>query len=186
MLKEELRLDYLRFRQELAEEGLTEASKRISETCLELPVWDKSLFHLFLTVSEKREIDTSFLKALLRKKGKRIAVPKMAPNRSLHHFLLTDDSQLSPNRWGIPEPIDGERVLPEAIEVVFVPLLAFDEKGYRVGYGGGYYDRFLGQCRKDVITVGLSFFGAVQEISDLHAGDVPLDYVVCAGQIYAF
>ena len=186
MLKKELRLDYLRYRQELTEEGLSEASKRIAQTCLELPVWDKNLFHIFLTVPEKREVDTSFLTALLRRQGKQIAVPKMAPQGSLTHILLSDDTLLSPNRWGILEPAEGESVSPGAIEVVFVPLLAFDEKGNRVGYGGGYYDRFLGQCRKDTIAVGLSFFGPVKEISDLHAGDVPLHYVVCPEQIYAF
>ena len=186
MLKKELRLDYLRFRQELTEEGLSEASKRLAENCLQLPLWDKTLFHVFLSVREKREADTSFLIALLRERGKQIAVPKMASGGSLKHLLLTDTTPVSPNRWGIPEPSEGEEVMPEAIDVVFVPLLAFDEKGYRVGYGGGYYDRFLSQCREDVVSVGLSFFGPVREISDLHPGDVPLRYVVCPERVYAF
>lgn len=186
MLKKELRLDYLRFRQKLTEESLTEASKCIAENCLQLPLWDKTLFHIFLSVRQKREVDTSFLIGLLRERGKQIAVPKMTSGGSLAHLLLGDATRLSVNRWGIPEPTEGQAVLPEAIDVVFVPLLAFDEKGYRVGYGGGYYDRFLSQCRKDVVSVGLSFFGPVHEISDLHPGDVPLNYVVCPERVYAF
>ena len=186
MLKKKLRLDYLRFRNELTEEGLSEASKRIAENSLRLPIWDKNLFHVFLSVHEKREADTSFLIALLRERGKQIAVPKMASAGSLKHLLLTDTTPVSLNRWGIPEPVKGKEVKPEAIDVVFVPLLAFDEKGYRVGYGGGYYDRFLSQCREDVVSVGLSFFGPVREISDLHPGDVPLTYVVCPERVYAF
>ena len=186
MLKKELRLDYQRFRQNLTEESLSEASKCIAENCLKLPVWDKTLFHLFLSVPEKREVDTSFLIGVLRERGKQIAVPKMTSGGSLTHLLLSDATQLSVNRWGIPEPTEGQAVRPETIDVVFVPLLAFDQKGYRVGYGGGYYDRFLQQCRKDVVSVGLSFFGPVREISDLHPGDVPVNYVVCPERVYAF
>ena len=186
MLKKELRSDYLRFRHELTGEGLTEASKRIAENCLQLPVWGKSLFHIYLSVIEKREVNTSFLIHLLREKGKQIAVPKMTSQGTLTHLLLTEATQVSVNRWGIPEPTEGEVVMPGAIDVVFVPLLAFDEKGYRVGYGGGYYDRFLSECSEDMVSVGLSFFGPVREISDLHPGDVPLTYVVCPERVYAF
>lgn len=186
MLKKKLRLDYLRFRHELTEEGLSQASRRIAENCLRLPIGDKALFHVFLAVAEKREVDTSFLIRHLRERGKQIAVPKMAPGGTLTHILLTETTPVSVNRWGIPEPTEGQMAMPEAIDVVFVPLLAFDEKGYRVGYGGGYYDRFLSQCREDVVTVGLSFFGPVREITDLHPGDVPLQYVVCPERVYAF
>lgn len=186
MLKKELRLDYLRLRRNVTEEGLTEASRRIADTCLQLPLWDKTLFHLFLSIPDKREVDTSFLLGILREKGKQIAVPKMTARGSLRHYLLCEDTRLSPNPWGVPEPTDGEPVAPEAIDVVFVPLLAFDGQGNRVGYGGGYYDRFLGQCRQDVISVGLSQFGPAKEITDLHPGDVPLDFVACPERFYAF
>ncbi len=144
------------------------------------------MFHIFMSVVEKREVDTSFLIGLLRENGKQIAVPKMGPNGSLAHLLLTEDTPLIPNHWGIPEPAKGSPVAAETIDVVFVPLLAFDEKGNRVGYGGGYYDRFLNFCREDVVSVGLSLFGPVPEISDLHPGDVPLSYVVCPERVYAF
>ncbi|HSR61676.1 MAG TPA: 5-formyltetrahydrofolate cyclo-ligase [Robiginitalea sp.] len=186
MLKKELRLDYQFLRQQLSEEGLLQASRRIAAMCLELPVWGKMSFHLFLSAADRREVDTSFLLGLLRERGKRIVVPKMGPKGSLSHLLITEKTRLSPNRWGIPEPVAGKSVAPQTIDVVFVPLLAFDEKGYRVGYGGGYYDRFLSACRKDVVSVGLSFFGPVPEISDLHPGDVPLSYVVCPDRVYAF
>lgn len=186
MLKKELRLDYLRLRNQVTENGLTEASRRIAQNCLQLPIWDKAVFHVFLSIVEKREVDTAFLIALLRERGKQVAVPKMGPKGGLAHFLFTEDTRLSPNPWGIPEPVGGSPVPPESIDVVFVPLLAFDPTGNRVGYGGGYYDRFLKLCREDVLTVGLSLFGPVPEITDLHPGDVPLSYVVCPDRAYAF
>ena len=186
MLKKELRLEYLRLRNQLTEERLKEASCRIAQNCLLLPLWYKALFHLYLSVVEKREVDTSFLIALLRERGKNIAVPKMGPKGGLTHLLLTENTRLSPNSWGIPEPVEGIAVQPETIDVVFVPLLAFDKKGNRVGYGGGYYDRFLQMCREDVLAVGLSLFGPVPEIADLHPGDEPLSYVVGPDRVYAF
>jgi 5-formyltetrahydrofolate cyclo-ligase len=69
---------------------------------------------------------------------------------------------------------------------VLVPLLAFDESGYRVGYGKGFYDRFLQQCRKDVLTVGFSYFDAIDKIEDTHQFDVPLNYCITPHRIYEF
>ena len=78
------------------------------------------------------------------------------------------------------------KCLPKKIDVVFVPLLAFDSKGHRVGYGKGFYDRFLNECRKDVITVGLSFFEAEDEFIEANETDVPLDYCVTPLKVYSF
>jgi 5-formyltetrahydrofolate cyclo-ligase len=72
------------------------------------------------------------------------------------------------------------------INVVFMPLLAFDKKGNRVGYGKGFYDNFLKQCHKDTIKVGLSFFEAENQIEDLHDNDIPLNFCVTPTQVYAF
>jgi len=64
--------------------------------------------------------------------------------------------------------------------------LAFDEKGNRIGYGKGFYDRFLNECKKDVIKVGLSFFEATTTIEDTNANDIPLDFCVTPEKIYRF
>ena len=70
--------------------------------------------------------------------------------------------------------------------MVFVPLVAFDELGNRVGYGKGFYDEFLKNCSKDTIKIGLSFFEAEAVISDIELHDVPLDFCVTPGKIYNF
>nr|MCU0396414.1 5-formyltetrahydrofolate cyclo-ligase [Chitinophagaceae bacterium] len=88
--------------------------------------------------------------------------------------------------FGVEEPLTGKPVDPGMIDLVFVPLLAFDKKGYRVGYGKGYYDRFLKRCRPDVMTLGLSLFPPVEAIGDLHTNDVPLKYCITPHKIYAF
>ena len=72
------------------------------------------------------------------------------------------------------------------IDVVFVPLLAFDTNGNRVGYGKGFYDKFLSQCQPETIKIGLSFFEAEEEIADVYQDDIRLDYCVTPNKIYDF
>ncbi len=90
------------------------------------------------------------------------------------------------NQYGISEPINGTIVEPMEIDLVFVPLLAFDENGYRVGYGKGYYDRFLSHCRQDVLKIGFSFFEAEPAIEDIDNYDVPLNLCITPLNVYEF
>ena len=158
----------------------------VANACLELPIWQFKTYHLFMSVLDKREVDTTYLIPILQGKDKQIIIPKMEQNKSLSHYILEDDVPLKENRWGIPEPVHGREVPANQIDVVFVPLLAFDERGHRVGYGGGYYDRFLKVCRPETLRVGLSLFPAVAEISDVHPVDVALHYCVTPGKNYRF
>lgn len=88
--------------------------------------------------------------------------------------------------YGIEQPGSGDVISPLVIDCVLVPLLAFDENGYRVGYGKGFYDRFLPNCRPGVITIGVSFFEAVPLISNTNEYDVPLTYCVTPQRLYVF
>ena len=102
------------------------------------------------------------------------------------HFLLTENTKFIKNAYNIPEPVDGIEVPVSKIEVVFVPLLAFDSKGNRVGYGKGFYDTFLSECQPGTIKIGLSLFDAEPIIEDTSDIDVSLDYCVTPGRIYEF
>ena len=186
MLKKHLRLLYANLRSELSPETQDQFSLRIANRCLRLPVWRYQFFHIYLSIPQKNEVDTSFLLTVLQGKDKDIAVPKVSGEGELDHYLLTDATVFNNDRWGIPEPVSGIRVTPQQIDVVFLPLLAFDLKGCRVGYGGGFYDRFLADCREDIVKVGLSFFEPVPEISDRNPLDVPMDYCVTPQKIYSF
>lgn len=186
MLKKQLRLSYATLRNELSPDSRENFSLNIANRCLQLPVWDLQIFHIFLSIPQRNEVDTSFLLTVLQGKDKDIAVPKVSGKGELVHYLLTDATAFRNSRWGIPEPVSGIRVIPRQIDVVFLPLLAFDLEGYRVGYGGGFYDRFLANCRENVVKVGLSFFEPVAEISDRHPMDIPMDYCVTPEKIYSF
>ena len=88
------------------------------------------------------------------------------------------DTETDRNEWLIPEPVEGEIIAPAEIDMVLLPGLCYDRQGHRVGYGKGYYDRFLKTCRPDCVKVGLSYFEPIEEITDVHDGDVMLDFVV--------
>ncbi len=186
MLKKELRLKFLAKRALLVPEEISELSLEISNKILQLPIWDYTNYHLFLSISKKKEVDTGYLLAILQGKDKNIILSKMASGKDLIHFLLTDNTLIKVNQWNIPEPVDGIEINPLTIDVVFVPLLAFDTKGNRIGYGKGYYDNFLRQCRKDVIKIGLSYFDPVAHITDVFKTDIPLDYCVTPCNTYKF
>lgn len=186
MLKRDLRLSYLAHRAALSDENIRLQSEAITALCLTLPIWAYATYHIFLSIPSKGEVDTRFMMAAIREKGGKIAVPKIAPGRQLSHHHLEENTILRENAWGIPEPEGSATVRATDIDVVFLPLLAFDRKGYRVGYGGGYYDRFLAACRPDVIKVGLSFFAPVDAIEDLHPEDIAMDYCVTPEKIFSF
>ncbi len=186
MLKKNLRLHYKALRKDVSPQALLNSSLSIANKLLGLPIWNLDYYHIFLPISSKNEVDTSFVLSILQGKDKNIILPKIQCEQSLQHILLTDNTKLLANSWGVPEPVEGIEVPTEKVDVVFVPLLAFDENGNRVGYGKGFYDNFLNDCRKDVIKVGLSLFPAEAMISDINENDIPLDYCVTPEKIYSF
>jgi 5-formyltetrahydrofolate cyclo-ligase len=101
-------------------------------------------------------------------------------------MMIDDDTLFDTNEYGIYEPINGTDVYPSEIDMVIVPLLAFDARGYRVGYGKGYYDRFLPRCRKDCIKIGFSYFDIIEYIEDANENDVRLDFCITHERIYEF
>ncbi|MCM4159092.1 5-formyltetrahydrofolate cyclo-ligase [Antarcticibacterium flavum] len=186
-MKSKLRKKYIALREELSGEKLEEQSLEIANKLLKLPIWEYEFYHLFLSISEKKEIDTEPILHILQGMDKNIVLSKSDfETNQLHNYLLTDTTTIKKNRWGIPEPQGGIEVPAHQIDVVFVPLLTFDRQGHRVGYGKGFYDIFLSGCSKDVIKVGLSLFEAEDNIPGILESDVPLDYCVTPSTIYNF
>jgi 5-formyltetrahydrofolate cyclo-ligase len=95
-------------------------------------------------------------------------------------------NQFATSKWGIPEPLKGRIVEPAELDVVLIPLLAFDLNGHRVGYGKGFYDRYLASCRPDCLKIGISFFEATAPIDDVESHDIALDIAICPSQVYDF
>jgi 5-formyltetrahydrofolate cyclo-ligase len=185
--KKELRLKHKALRNSLSENELEAMSLAIANKVLALPIWDKTYFHIFLPITEHKEVNTEFILHLLSGKDKEIIISKADfESRNMTHFLLTDSTKIKKNEYNIPEPVDGIEVPTRKIDVVFVPLLAYDKKGNRVGYGKGFYDKFLSECKSDTIKIGLSFFDPEELITDVFESDVKLNYCVTPNLIHSF
>ncbi|GAA4294895.1 5-formyltetrahydrofolate cyclo-ligase [Aestuariibaculum suncheonense] len=187
MLKSDLRKTYKLLRNNLSINDIEDLSLEIANRLLKLPIWDLSFYHIFLSIAEYKEIDTDFILNILSGKDKHIVVSKSDfKSGSMTNYLLTDSTLIRKNSYNIPEPVDGIEIANHKIDVVFIPLLAFDKQGHRVGYGKGFYDRFLSDCKPETIKIGLSFFDAEEHIEDAHENDVKLDYCVTPKAIYTF
>lgn len=187
MNKKELRIKYKALRNQLSEEDLEKMSLTIANKVLALPIWNKNYFHIFLPITEHKEVNTEFILHLLSGKDKEIIISKSDfKTRKMTHFLLTDNTKIKKNQYNIPEPVDGIEVPTNKIDVVFVPLLAFDKTGHRAGYGKGFYDKFLMECKPETIKIGLSFFEDEEIIEDIFDNDMKLDYCVTPNRIYRF
>lgn len=187
MNKKELRIKHKALRNQLSEEDLEEMSLAIANKVLTLPIWEKTYFHVFLPITEHKEVNTEYILHLLSGKDKEIIISKSDfQTRDMTHFLLTDNTRIKKNEYNIPEPVDGLEVPTNKIDVVFVPLLAYDKTGHRAGYGKGFYDKFLSKCKPETIKIGLSFFDPEAIIEDVFENDVKLNYCVTPNEVYEF
>lgn len=182
MRKKELRKIYLRKRMELPEEEFLRLNKLVCDNFFaSVDLSNVQVLHTFLPIKKNREVDTWRIIDRVHKEYPRvrIAVPKLNNQTAqLEHYYLEGPDQLENNMWEIPEPVRGVPTPVEKVDAVLVPLLAFDRQGHRIGYGRGFYDRFLAGCRPDCRKIGLSFFDMEAEIQDAHEKDVRLDLIV--------
>lgn len=154
---------------------------------LDLPFLDYVLS--FYPIEDHNEVDTFILTDYLhfRNPNLHICYPRTRlADRTMQAVVCNADSIFQANEYNIPEPLDEEVITPSQVDLVIVPLLAFDEKGQRVGYGKGFYDRYLKECRTDCITVGFSYFDPVPSIDDASEFDVPLDFCITPQRTYVF
>jgi 5-formyltetrahydrofolate cyclo-ligase len=161
----------------------------------QFPVAQWQWLHLFLPLQKRNEPN---IWQLIRwvwaeELPLRLATPVVQPDGvSLKHYELRPDTQLTQNRWGIdepvPHPLTAPEVLPAVLDAVLVPLLAVDRTGQRVGYGGGFYDRFLAQCRAGTLFIGLNVLdeAPVEHIADVLPTDVPLTACITPGRVWRF
>lgn len=189
LTKKDIRREFLEKRLNTPTDQITTLNAQLLAQCRLLDFSPYRLAHIFLPIREKKEVDTHALadqtRAIYPDLHWVISRSNMA-NGTMSHYLWDQNTVLEKNAYGIPEPTGGIPVDPAALDIIFVPLLAFDIAGHRVGYGKGMYDRFLEQCRPDVTTIGLSLFDPVTGIADIGPWDVPLNIVVTPDTIYHF
>lgn len=187
MRKKEIRAFFLKKRADSNPADNERIATRLGEVLSEKP--EMKILHSFIANPTKKEVNTRLICQSLQAKLPTLqwAAPHMIPgSRKLESYAWNDKTEFVTNRFGIeePNPATSQLVEIQTIDAVLVPLLTFDETGHRVGYGGGYYDRFLAQCRPDALKIGLSFFEPVEQIEDLNEWDVRLDICVTPDRIY--
>ncbi len=145
--------------------------------------------HAYLPVYSNNEPDPTPLIDWLKfsNPGLQVVYPKINPqDYSMQHILEDSNTCFEKNIYGILEPVEGTVIDPIDLDIIMIPMLGFDSLGNRVGYGKGYYDRFLANCKKDVIKVGLSFLSPIDCIADVDFFDKKLDFCITPERVYAF
>ena len=173
---------YLGQQKWLSHEERTKKSQKIADQFFEdFDLSKIDFLHCFIAIEKFNEIDTMLIFRRLWAEFPHITavVPRVDfETGEMQHLKFTPETELVKNVWEIHEPSHDEFIETDKLDMILVPLLCFDSVGHRVGYGKGFYDKFLSRCRRDCIKVGLSYFPPVEEIADTHPGDMRLDCIV--------
>ncbi|SMB94606.1 5-formyltetrahydrofolate cyclo-ligase [Hymenobacter roseosalivarius DSM 11622] len=190
MLKAEIRRTFLARRRALSAAEVERRSTLLSQQFFSgFPVAGWRWLHVFLPIAQQHEPDTWLIIQRIWAEFPlvQLAVPVVQNDgKTLRHYHLTPQTPLVANHWGIPEPVDAAEMPPTAFDAVLVPLLACDLAGNRVGYGKGFYDRFLQQCRPDAQRIGLSLEPPIAQITDIDPNDQALTACVTPERIWQF
>ena len=188
MLKADLRTIYLAKQNLLSPSERLKKSKQIGERFFDtFGLKEVENIHLFLSIEKNKEIETRVIYEKIWQDFPAIKIFVPRVNKTIGEIETLEfhsATELTINNWQIPEPIEDKLVNAEQIDIVLVPLLCFDKTGFRVGYGKGYYDKFLKKCRTNCLKIGLSYFPPIAEISDTNEFDVTLDYCVTPEKIW--
>lgn len=190
MYKKEIRKIFNQKRANLNTEQIETQSEKIAQTFFQnFDLQAAKYLHIFLSIPEKGEINTQLIIKKIWSEHPHI---QLVSSKSifitgvLENYLLNPDTTIFKNNWGVPEPSNSTQISDNQIDMILIPLLAFDENGYRVGYGKGFYDRFLAQCKPSAIKIGLSFFPPIPKIEDLNQYDIKMDYCIENERLWEF
>ena len=159
MNKQVLREVYLEKRKTLTKEEHSLRSLDVTKrTIAYLKESSARNVHLFLPITKQRELDTwPILNFLIDSaRFQPIVSTTIFEQKEMKHFLVDKNTNFAKDKYGIPSPVDAKPFQTEEIDIVFTPLISFDKVGNRIGYGGGFYDRFLAKCKSNTEIIGLA------------------------------
>ncbi|MEL6535907.1 MAG: 5-formyltetrahydrofolate cyclo-ligase [Bacteroidota bacterium] len=186
--KADLRAAYLARRLALTDAEWAARSLQVCQHVLDQFTFGPSdVVHLFLPIARRRELDSWPLMQALWEQNITIGVPVANfDDHSLRTARLTPDTELEAKKFGIMEPKYPEWMEDQRITWVGVPLLVVDQQGQRIGYGGGFYDRFFSRLSPHTQKIGLSLEPPIESIPEVHEYDVPLQGCVTPKGYQAF
>lgn len=179
---------YKEKRKRLSEIELQKLSSQICERAFNWLLENDSIqkTHIFLPIKAQMEVDTIPLLKSLWKRGFETYTSMVdVSSDDLLTITLEPNSQFVLDKWGIPLPVEFEEIENPVLDLIFVPLLAYDQKGMRLGFGRGYYDRFFDGLSNNPIKVGLSFFEP-EEMLPSEEHDIPLDFCITPTKVLTF
>ena len=178
--KKEIRKKIFKARKEHEDAWIQEKSRKITETLTQLPE-DRNADRIMAYADYNHEVITRYIIEQAWKDGKEVAVPKVF-GKDMIFYRLTDFSQLEAGYFGIPEPARGEIVQCEEA-LMIMPGVAFDRQNHRVGYGGGFYDRFL-EKHPYITRVAVAFEFQMMSEVPVEPTDISPEIIVTEKEIY--
>lgn len=164
-----------------------ESSQLIQNTINIIKKLNPRCIHCFLPIQTKQEINTNPIIEYCWSKNIHVVVPiSNFDEGTLKSAEFSPNTETKITKNNIIEPSKPVWQEDHDIDLVITPLLAFDIKGYRVGYGKGFYDRFFASLRNDVKRVGISLFSPCEEIENINEYDIPLTHCITPKKIYTF
>lgn len=190
MNKSELRKIYLAAQKKLSAEERKTLSAHIAERFFaEIDLAKINFLHIFIPIEKFYEIDTNLIVEKIRRDFPHVETVAPRVNfqtGEMESVKFMSATEFVQNRWQIREPQSSETIENQKMDLVVVPLLCFDRNGFRVGYGKGFYDKFLRTTRPDCQKIGVSYFAPVEKISNVADFDVKLGCVVTPETIFRF
>ena len=187
MLKEELRKKYKKLRRQIPPGHLQQISEQISLILFQNINLENKTISLFLPIERQHEINTYLIWEKAKSLNAKVGIPKAnLETKELKHYVFEKEEQLEINSIGIPEPNSGKIISADRFDYVFVPLFCFDKIGNRVGYGKGFYDRFLRKCSNSCKFIGINHFDDFEEIEDVLPTDIQLDACITPSIMFWF
>lgn len=188
MNKAAIREKYINMRKSLSPMELERISEAITHNLFSNYQLENKKISLFLPIEGKKEINTYKIWEKAMSFGAQVAVPKTnMKSLDIKQVLFESEDQLEVVSFGIPEPKKGRVIAAEHFDYIFVPLLAIDKNGNRVGYGKGIYDRFLSKCSPRCKFIGLWHFDDLEDkIDDITFQDVKLHACITPNNLYRF
>lgn len=158
MSKNEIRNHIRQQRRNQSPSIIQRKSKAIWESLSSLQEFNRAgTIAFYVSVAREGEVDTIPMIEESLALGKRTCIPRVARNFGLEFFEIRSMKDLNKGNFGILEPTGGSKILPQAIDMVIVPGIAFDKSGNRVGFGKGYYDKFLSKMEDETQIIALAF-----------------------------
>lgn len=186
--KEQIRKQMIQNRNQMTSQEVTQKSSLIAQKVLKTPEYEEA-DNILLYADYRHEVMTReiFDDAVLRKK--KVFFPKSREDRTMEFYQVVSVKQLESGYKGIKEPVVDEQYLyrfqRKEDTLMIVPGVAFDMKGYRVGYGKGFYDRFL-RDKRQITAMGLGFSNQIVEEIPHNQYDIRMDKIVTEEIIYSF